>query len=223
MKFQAILFDLDGTLLDTLDDIAFSMNAALAGLGAPTHPADYYRRSVGQGLEMLAYLVLPENRRDEAAIRQCVAAMRKVYADRWAHATKPYPGIHGMLLSLRQAEIPCAVCSNKAHDFTVKMVHHFFGEGAFEMILGNGTFAPKPDPAGVLHIAAAIGIPPEKFIYIGDSDIDMETAVNARMYPVGVTWGFRSKEELLASGAEMIVDRPEDIAAMAAGQAILDC
>ena len=214
MKFPAIVFDLDGTLLDTLDDIAFSMNAALAALGAPTHPADYYRRSVGQGLERLAYFVLPDNRRDEAAIRQCVTAMRKVYAGRWSHATRPYRGIKEMLVSLRQKGVRCAVCSNKAHDFTVTMVNYFFGTHVFEMVIGGGKFAPKPDPEGVLHIAAKLGIAAEKFIYAGDSDIDMQTAVNAGMYPVGVTWGFRSREELLANGAKILVNKPQEITAL---------
>lgn len=214
MKYPAIVFDLDGTLLDTLDDIAFSMNAALAALGAPTHPAEYYRRSVGQGLERLANLVLPDNRRDEATIRNCVAAMRKVYAGRWAHATRPYQGIAEMLVSLRQKGVPCAVCSNKAHDFTVKIVDHFFGAHVFDMVIGGGKFAPKPDPEGVLHIAAKLGIAAGKFIYAGDSDIDMQTAVNAGMYPVGVTWGFRSREELLANGAKSILEKPEEILAL---------
>jgi len=214
MKYPAIIFDLDGTLLNTLDDIAFSMNAALAGLGAPTHRADNYRRFVGQGLDRLAYLVLPENRRDETTVMQCVAAMRKVYAGRWAHETKPYAGIPGMLLSLRKANVRCAVCSNKAHDFTVKMVNHFFGAAAFAMVLGGGKFAPKPDPEGALYIAKAMGIDPMAFMYIGDSDIDMQTADRAGMYPVGVAWGFRSKEELLANGAKILVNKPQEIVAL---------
>jgi len=213
MKYPAVIFDLDGTLLNTLDDIVFSMNAALTGLGAPTHPAEHYRRSVGQGLDRLAYLVLPENRRDETTVRQCVVAMRKVYAGRWAHETKPYAGISDMLLSLRQANVRCAVCSNKAHDFTVMIVTHFFGAAAFAMILGGGKFASKPDPEGALYIAKTMRIDPRAFMYVGDSDIDMQTAVNAGMYPVGVTWGFRSKEELLANGAKILVNKPQEIMA----------
>jgi phosphoglycolate phosphatase len=217
MKFPAIIFDLDGTLLNTLDDIVFSMNAALTKLGASPHPAHDYRRFVGQGLDMLALLVLPENRRDEATVRQCVIAMREVYAGRWAHATRPYAGVSDMLSSLRQAGVRCAVCSNKAHDFTVKIVTHYFGTDNFEMVLGAGTFAPKPDPAGVLHIATALGIAPRDFLYVGDSDIDMKTAGRAGMYPVGVTWGFRSKEELLENGARLIVDNPGEIITKALG------
>ena len=215
MKFPAIIFDLDGTLLNTLDDIVFSMNAALKKLGAPTHQPGDYRGFVGQGLEMLAVLVLPENRRAATIVRQCVVAMREVYARRWAHATKPYTGVTEMLSSLRQAGVRCAVFSNKAHDFTVTMVEHFFGAGTFEMVLGAGTFAPKPDPEGALHIAAAMGTAPHDFLYVGDSDIDMKTAARAGMYSVGVTWGFRSKRELLANGAKILINEPKEIIALA--------
>jgi phosphoglycolate phosphatase len=211
MKYKAAIFDLDGTLLDTLEDIAFSMNAALREMGVPAHPAADYRGFVGQGLDMLAYEVLPESRRDEVSVKQCVAAMRTVYAGRWAHETKPYNGVSGMLAALRKAGVRCAVCSNKAHDFTMRIISHFFGGKTFDAVVGGGKFAPKPDPAGVLHIAASMGLAPEEIIYVGDSDVDMRTAVNAGMYPLGVTWGFRSKEELLANGAKTIVDTPEQI------------
>ena len=214
MKYGAIIFDLDGTLLDTLDDIAFSMNAALRELGAPPHPPHDYRHLVGQGLGTLAYLALPEEKRDEKTVEQCVAAMRKVYEERWACSTIPYAGIPEMLASLRRAKVRCAVCSNKAHDFTVKIVTRFFGAAAFETVLGGGKFAPKPDPAGALHSAAAMGAAPEDFLYVGDSDVDMKTAVNAGMYPVGAAWGFRSKEELLTNGAKVIINKPEEIVSL---------
>jgi phosphoglycolate phosphatase len=211
VKFGAVIFDLDGTLLDTLDDIAFSMNAALAEFGALPHPPSEYRSLVGQGLGTLARLALPEGKRDEATVTQCVAAMRKVYSGRWAHATKPYSGIMEMLSSLKQAGVRCALCSNKAHDFTETMAAHYFGPDAFECVIGCGKFAPKPDPAGALHIAAAMGIPARNILYVGDSDVDMKTAVNAGMKPVGAAWGFRSKEELCANGAEIIVNKPQEI------------
>jgi phosphoglycolate phosphatase len=211
VKYQAIILDLDGTLLDTLDDIAFSMNASLREVGAPVHPANEYRRLVGKGLGTLAFMALPEGKRDAKTVERCVAAMRKVYEGRWAHATRPYAGIPETLASLRRAGVRCAVCSNKAHDFTVKMAEHFFGAGTFAIILGGGRFAPKPDPAGALHIASAMGTAPEQFLYAGDSDVDMQTAVNAGMYPVGAAWGFRSKEELLGNGAKIILNNPQEI------------
>jgi phosphoglycolate phosphatase len=205
---RALIFDLDGTLLDTLDDIAFCMNAALKSFGAPQQPAHEYKRFVGQGLDVLAWRVLPEDRRDDATVKQCVAAMRAVYAGRWAHSTRPYPGIGGMLENLKRRAIPMAVFSNKAHDFTVRIVSHFFGPDTFRAILGGGKFPFKPDPAGALFLAGGLKVSPENILYVGDSDIDMKTACNAGMYPVGVTWGFRSRQELLDNGAKVLIDNP---------------
>jgi phosphoglycolate phosphatase len=205
---RALIFDLDGTLLDTLDDIAFSMNAALKSFGAPQQPVHEYKRFVGQGLDVLAWRVLPEDRRDDVTVKQCVAAMRAVYAGRWAHSTRQYPGIGGMLENLKRRAIPMAVFSNKAHDFTVRIVSHFFGPDTFKAILGGGKFPFKPDPAGALFLAGELKVSPENILYIGDSDIDMHTATKAGMYPVGVTWGFRSRQELIDNGAKVLIDNP---------------
>jgi phosphoglycolate phosphatase len=207
----ALIFDLDGTLLDTLDDIAFSMNAALERFGGQPLPVDDYRGHVGQGLDVLAWRVLPETRRDDDTVRQYVAAMREVYATRWAHSTRPYPGISDMLDRLKRHALPMAVFSNKAHDFTVRIVTHFFGAKTFRSVLGGGKFPFKPDPAGALYIAETLRIRPEEILYIGDSDIDMQTATNAGMYAIGVTWGFRSRQELANNGANVLIDRPEEL------------
>jgi phosphoglycolate phosphatase len=211
MSFRAIIFDLDGTLLNTLDDLAHAMNVALVKIGAPAHPVADYRRFVGEGLDVLAARVLPPHRRDDATIAECVAAMREEYASCWSRATKPYDGIPALLAELQRRSIRCAVLSNKANDFVQKMVAHFFGTALFEMVIGAGAFPKKPDKAGALHIAATMGISPESIMYIGDSDVDMKTARNADMYPTGVLWGFRSREELLANGARSLVERPEEI------------
>ncbi|MBN2035693.1 MAG: HAD family hydrolase [Chitinispirillaceae bacterium] len=211
MKVRGIIFDLDGTLIDTLEDIAFSMNAALAALGAPPHPVDNYRRFVGQGLEVLATLVLPADRRDNETVQRCVSSMRAVYGRRWAHATRPYPGIIDMLDEVRRRAISMAVLSNKAHDFTVKMVTRFFGSERFQTILGGGKFPFKPDPSGALHIAAVMGCAPAEMLYGGDSDIDMKTACAAGMFPLGVTWGFRSRQELIDHGARILIDAPDEL------------
>lgn len=211
MTACGIIFDLDGTLLDTLDDIAFSMNAALERFGAPSLAADDYRRHVGQGLDELARRVLPEGVRDEATVRQCVTAMREVYATRWAHATRPYAGIVAMLETLSARNVPLAVHSNKAHDFTVQTVTHFFGAGTFRAVLGGGKLPLKPDPAGALYLADALCLQPADLLFVGDSNVDMQTAVNAGMHPVGVTWGFRSRQELLDAGARELADKPADL------------
>jgi phosphoglycolate phosphatase len=212
MRFRAVLFDLDGTLLDTLHDIANAMNAALVELGAPLHAAGEYRAFVGQGLEILAEKVLPPNRRDGETVTRCVAAMRLEYGRIWARTTRPYEGIPELLGSLWNSGVKTAVLSNKADDFTKTMVSHFFGARRFEMVLGKSNdFPGKPDPSGALHIASRMGVRPHECVFVGDSDIDMQTARNAGMYPAGVLWGFRGAGELLASGAELLVSRPAEI------------
>jgi phosphoglycolate phosphatase len=212
MSFRAIVFDLDGTLLDTLDDIAGAMNAALGELDAPLHPVEAYRQLVGQGLEVLAYKVLPEHRRDEATIAACVAAMRREYKRTWAKATKPYSGVPELLSALEGLTIKTAVLSNKADDFVKKMVAHYFSGRHFEMVLGDGgAFPLKPDPTAALHIASSMDIAPASCVFIGDSNVDMQTARNAGMFPLGVLWGFRPAEELLSSGAKFLAKSPADI------------
>ena len=214
MQFHAALFDLDGTLLNTLNDVAEAMNCSLRELGALPHPVEEYRHLVGQGLELLAYKVLPENRRDKATITTCVMGMRREYGRIWARTTKPYAGIAELLRALKEKDIRTAVLSNKADDFAKKIVSHFFHPSRFEMVLGSSDVFPiKPDPASALHIASQMGIPPEACAFIGDSDIDMQTACNAGMFPIGVLWGFRSAEELLRSGAKLLVHTPAEIIA----------
>jgi phosphoglycolate phosphatase len=211
MNCRAAVFDLDGTLLDTLEDIAHAMNSALVALGAPAHPLHDYRRFVGEGLDVLAFRTLPSDRRDEGTVARCVAVMREEYAKCWARATKPYDGIPELLAELRRRSVRCAVFSNKAHDFVRMIVSHFFGETAFEIVIGAGAFPKKPDPAAALHIAKTMAIGTESFMYVGDSDADMQTATRAGMYPIGALWGFRTEEELLANGARTVVRYPQEI------------
>jgi len=214
MPCHAVIFDLDGTLLNTLEDIAQAMNTALYALGAPPHPVESYRDLVGQGLEMLAFKVLPENRRDPAIVAECVGAMRREYNRIWAQTSRPYAGISELLKVLGEKNIKTAVLSNKADDFAKKTVSYFFSTHRFEMVLGcSDAFPIKPDPASALHIASHLGIPPEECVFIGDSNVDMQTACNAGMYPIGVLWGFRKAEELLASGAKLLVHSPAEIIA----------
>ena len=217
MNFKAAIFDLDGTLLNTLDDIADSMNGALRSLGFPAWPTDRYRGFVGMGLEMLATHVLPADRCDEVIVSECLTAMRELYGKGWAGRTKPYEGIPEALAALRQHGIHCAVLSNKAHEFVLTMISHFFGDEAFEFVLGGGRFPLKPDPAGALHIAESEGIIPSAFVFVGDSDIDMKTANSAGMFAIGAAWGFRTRRELLLSGARLIAETPTDIVAAVSG------
>lgn len=209
MPYQAVLFDLDGTLLDTLADLGNAMNRVLAAQGLPGHPLEAYRYFVGEGARLLVTRALPENRRDEATIAACLAAFQADYNQNWRVETKPYPGIPEMLDALTARGLKLAVLSNKPHDFTQRCVHELLPRWTFEPVFGLRETVPrKPDPAGALEIAACLNIPPAHFLYLGDTAIDMQTARAAGMFPVGALWGFRSAEELVEGGAEVLLEEP---------------
>jgi phosphoglycolate phosphatase len=212
MRFRGVIFDLDGTLLDSLADIASSMNEVLAGLSFPPHPLSDYRSFVGEGMETLACRVLPAASRDDAMVRECVRMMRDIYARRWHETTRPYDGILPLLKGLGELGIPMAVLSNKGHRFTVDMVERLIGTRMFELVIGAGDeFPRKPDPGAARFIARHLGLSRENIIFVGDTPIDMHTARNAGMFPGGVLWGFRPAEELVAAGAERLFAAPEEI------------
>jgi phosphoglycolate phosphatase len=210
MKFSAVLFDLDGTLLDTLEDIAASMNAALGRSGFPPHPVQRYRQYVGGGVADLSHRVLPAGSGEEEASR-VEEYMREEYSLRWADKTGPYPGIRALLDALREAGVRRAVLSNKPDDFTRMLCDRFFLPEDFEIVRGAVEGMPKkPDPTAALDIARGMGIEPVQFAYLGDSGSDMKTALAAGMYPVGALWGFRGADEISAAGAKIIIERPEE-------------
>jgi phosphoglycolate phosphatase len=210
MRHAAVLFDLDGTLLDTLEDLANSMNRTLAAAGFPVHPTDSYRRFVGQGMKNLARATLPEGT-DEATVESVRAAMEADYDRNWAVATKPYPGIMDMLAALRGMNLPLAVFSNKPDRFTRLVVERFFPQGMFAHAQGAKPDVPiKPSPDGALQIARVLGFSPEEVVYVGDTDTDMKTGKAAGMFTAGVTWGFRP-EQLRDSGADAVIERAEDL------------
>lgn len=212
LRFQAVLFDLDGTLLDTLEDLANAMNKVLESRGLPVHPVGAYRLMVGDGVENLVKRALPESMRDPQSLALSVAAMREEYSRNWALRTRPYPGVPQLLEGLSSKEIPMAVLSNKPHDFTERMVAEMLGSWRFQVVLGERPGVPrKPDPTTALQIASQLGIPPKYFVYLGDTDTDMRTAVAAGMFPVGALWGFRTARELLSSGARRLLRTPQEL------------
>jgi phosphoglycolate phosphatase len=212
MKLDAIIFDLDGTLLDTLQDLADTMNAILTRLGYPAHGMEEYKQFIGHGFANLASRSLPESARTQSVISQCVREGKAEYDRRWMLNTRAYEGVPELLSRIAEKGVPQAVLSNKPHEFTQKMVSHYLGSWKFAAVIGSRDgFPPKPDPAGALEISAAIGVPPERVLYVGDSGADMETACNAGMYPLGVLWGFRGREELLSRGARLLISRPAEI------------
>ncbi len=212
MRFKAAIFDLDGTLLNTIDDLADSMNSVLEKLGCAVHTVEAYKYFVGDGMENLARRSLPEDRRGEKNIKKCVEMMMEEYGLHWADKTRPYDGICDMLSDLSLLGVKLSVFSNKPDGFTKIMVKKFFPEIQFEQVLGaSERFARKPDPSGALDIARKMGFLPEEILYAGDTATDMLTAAGAGMYAAGVLWGFREKDELLKAGASVIIEKPEEI------------
>ena len=212
MNYQAVLFDLDGTLLDTLADLAESMNTVLRRLQFPEFPVEAYKQFVGDGVESLVRRTLPADRRDPALVAECGRLMRAEYSHRWDDQTRPYEGIAELLDGLAAREIPMAVFSNKPEEFTRLCVERLLSRWQFAAVVGAGpAVAKKPDPAGALEIARQMDLPPDTILYVGDTNTDMQTAVRAGMFPVGVLWGFRTAEELLANGAQVLIHRPTEL------------
>lgn len=220
MSKKAILFDLDGTLLDTLQDLADSGNEVLTARGFPTHPTDAYRTFIGNGMMNLVRDIFPDGHRPAEGTEtdQILTEYREAYGRNWRNTTVLYPGIAELLDSLNEQEIPIGILSNKAHDFTVKCAQAFLSEWKWGVILGARDGVPKkPDPAGAIEAATQFEITPESCYFVGDSDVDMFTAVNAGMHAVGVSWGFRSVEELREAGAEAVLGKPGDLTDLVAG------
>lgn len=212
MTYRAVLFDLDGTLLDTIADLADAMNAALRAMGHPTHDLAACKYFVGDGLRTYALRALPEAARDDAAVDRCCEIFRAEYAKNWAVKTRPFDGIGELLDALADRGLTMTVLSNKPDDFTKMMVRNMLGRWAFPIVRGVGPDGvKKPDPAGALAIAEQLDVPPASFLYLGDTSTDMKTANAAGMFAVGATWGFRPAAELTASGATTLIDHPTDL------------
>ncbi|HQG30332.1 MAG TPA: HAD family hydrolase [Deltaproteobacteria bacterium] len=209
---RAVIFDLDGTLLDTLGDIADSMNTVLGRSGLPPHTRETYLSFIGEGMDVLVRRALPEDMRDEKTVSRFVLSMREEYDRRWAQTSQPYQGVPELLSLLTEKGIPFAVLSNKLDSFTKIMVERFLGAWRFFDVRGLIFGMPrKPDPALALEIASDMKILPARIFFVGDSDIDVKTALNAGMTPVGVSWGYQSVDRLTASGAKTILARPQEL------------
>lgn len=215
MPYAAVVFDLDGTLVDSLADIATTVNQVLAENQFPTYDVPRYRYFVGDGVVTLLDRVLPSEVDRGEWIPRCVARFGEIYEHQWRVATRPYEGIDAMLAALRERDIPLAILSNKPHAFTVQCVDAIFGPNAFPLVLGQREHVPrKPDPAGALEVARHFGVAPEECVYLGDSLVDMQTACRAGMCPVGALWGFRTGDELLAHGAARLIAHPSEFPAI---------
>lgn len=212
---EAYIFDLDGTLIDSLADIAESINRMLDDRGYPRCRPEDFKQMVGDGMEKLVERALPEAVREESLILICVEEYRSHYDQLWQEQTRPYEGILEMLAALKARGVKLGVISNKAHRFTVPMTEHFFGRTVFDHILGQRAEVPrKPAPDGAHEMASVLGVEVTKCAYVGDSGIDMAFAKNAGMIGIGVSWGFRSVAELREHGADLIVDSPSELLAL---------
>jgi haloacid dehalogenase superfamily, subfamily IA, variant 3 with third motif having DD or ED/haloacid dehalogenase superfamily, subfamily IA, variant 1 with third motif having Dx(3-4)D or Dx(3-4)E len=210
MLYTAAIFDFDGTLLDTLDDLADCMNRILARMKYPTHPVDSYKYFVGDGMFNLAKRAAPKGTADDV-LAAIAGNMTDEYDTHWADKTKPYDGIMEMLSEMRKKNLRVGLLSNKPDQFTQIMAKHFFPEGTFDQAFGARDNVPKkPDPAGALEIARNLGMQPDRFLYFGDTNTDMRTGRAAGMFTIGVTWGFRPVEELKDAGAHAIINEPKE-------------
>lgn len=208
---NALIFDLDGTLVESLPGIAASLNRALTAHGLPGHSHAAIRGFIGDGARKLVERALAGVSRLDLT-ESVLRFFASDYKISWPAGTTVYPGLHDLLADLRSREIPLAVLSNKPHAFTAEIVEKLFPEDTFAAILGNREDLPhKPDPTGALEIAASFGVLPETCTIIGDSTMDLETAANAGMKSIAVTWGYHDRERLAA--ADQIA---EDVAGLAA-------
>lgn len=213
--YGACLFDLDGTLLDTLRDLGESMNAVLAARGFPTHPIDAYRYFVGEGASLLVERAFPEDRRDPDSVRAGLAEYRAVYERSWNVHSRPYDGIPALLDALTERKMALGILSNKPHRMTIKCVEGYLAAWPFACVLGQrDDVARKPNPAGAFEAARLMQVAPDKVLYLGDTATDMETARAAGMFAVGATWGFRPESELRDAGAHAIVHHPGEVLAL---------
>jgi len=214
-RFAAVIFDLDGTLVDTLDDIALTMNLILTRRGLPTRTNEEYKRVVGDGLEEAVRRALRPVPPSDDDIAGIVAEYRREYEARWKDHSRPYPGIAELLRHLRARGLKTAVLSNKSHPYAVVMIRDLVGDVPFDVIRGATPGVPlKPDPAAALLIARELGVAPGSVIFLGDTNVDMKTAVAAGMFPAGALWGFRTPEELLENGAEVLLSSPLELLAL---------
>ena len=211
-QLKLVVFDLDGTLLNTLSDLAHSANYALENSGFPVHPIADYKYFIGNGINKLLERVLPENQRTEQDIARIKTLFLSYYDEHLADYTQPYENISELLETLLSKGLKIAVASNKYQKATERLIGRFFPDIPFAAVLGQREGVPvKPDPAIVFDILKIAGCAPEETVYIGDSAVDMLTAANSGVVSIGVTWGFRPQEELEAAEAGYIVASTNEI------------
>ncbi len=211
-RYSAVIFDLDGTLLDTLEDIAEAMNHVLKKRGHRTFGVGDYKALVGDGIEVLIRRAFSPSPPGDEETAEIIGEFRAEYERRWRNHSRPYPGIRSLLRALVARGISLAVLSNKAHVFTERMTLELLPEFKFRSIKGAVPGVPlKPDPAPALLIAEELGVPAASFAFLGDTKMDIIAARSAGMLPVGALWGFRGEEELRSNGAAALISSPMEL------------
>lgn len=219
MKYKAVIFDLDGTLLDTIDDISDSVNVTLRERNYHEFTVEEYKYFVGRGVDELISSVIEKGEIDPLEFDDLKAGYIKAYNQRNNTKTKVYDGIMELLKQLKSKGVNINILSNKPHFQTVDVVKHYFKDIVFDQVYGKlPEFEIKPNPASALDLIAKLHLKPEEVLYVGDTNTDMQTAINANLKKVGVLWGFRTKEELIKAGADYIVSRPEEIIDIIVGE-----
>jgi len=212
LNLKGLIFDLDGTLANTIEDLADSMNRVLSSQGFPTHSCNAYRYFVGAGVRNLVLRALPEDKRSQATVDKCFDLMISDYNQNCFIKTRLYDGTIEVIDELRRRGVKLAVFSNKVDGLTIHFVEKLIGLEKFELVIGSKPTIPlKPDPTGALLISKELGIVPSEMGYIGDSGTDMITANKAGMFAIGALWGFRTKEELFSNGAKKLLNHPNEL------------
>lgn len=215
--YKAVIFDLDGTLLNTLDDLADSCNYVLAAKGYPTYPVIQYRKFVGNGAAILMTRIHPAGTPQEE-LDDSLEKFTEYYSAHKDIKTAPYPGISELLNKLKAAGIHLCVLSNKPHEISCDIVRQYFGDDTFEIIMGKSPDYPvKPDPTSCNIILSQLNLEKNEVLYVGDSNVDMQTAKNAGLTKCGVCWGFRDEDELTAEGADYLAHTADDLFWLATG------
>ena len=210
MAYRAAVFDLDGTLLNTLADLADSGNELLASYGMAPHPEPAFRYFVGNGSRKLMERILPGKSPEQ--IDEALGRYKAIYEKHLTAKTTPYEGISETLSALKVRGVRMAVCTNKHISAAEALIRKYFPADTFDTFEGDRPGVPrKPDPAHVRIVLEKMGVMPEETVYLGDSGVDMQTAVNAGALPVGVLWGFREKDELMENGAQILLSKPSEL------------
>ncbi len=210
--FKAVIFDLDGTVVDTLDDLTFAMNSMLSHFGYPERTRDEIRSFLGNGQKVFVTRSLPQYARDEHNVNRCSDYYEKLYAENTVRFSKPFDSVPILLERLKVCGTYVALLTNKNQEHASRIIQTLFGNSLFDIVVGAGKFKRKPDPEAALYIAKELGVFPCECAFVGDSDVDIETARNAGMYAVGVSWGYCDTATIEESSPHKIADNATELA-----------